>query len=230
VSAEGCSPTILLINPNTSARTLRMMLDAARPHLPPGLLLRGVCARAGVSMIADETELRASATEVLRLGQREAPTVNAIIVAAFGDPGAAALRGKLAIPVVGIGEASVLEAASGERRFGIATTTPALAAAIERMVDALSLSHLFTGVRTSAVDPLVLAADAPRQETVLARLVPECFDLDGAETVIIGGGPLSAAAEALRRRFGPRVIEPLPAAIRRVSRLLGHGGMSSPPG
>jgi allantoin racemase len=213
---------ILLINPNTSDRSLRMMLDIAAPLLPSGVSIAGVSAERGVPMIVDEVALRASVPEVVRLGLAAAPSVSSIVVAAFGDPGVDALRGATALPVVGIGVASIAEAAVGGRRFGIATTTPALVRPIELLVERERVAG-FTGVRVPRGDPAALAADPARQEQTLARLVRDCIELDGAEAVIIGGGPLSLAARALRHQFSVEIIEPVPAAIRCVTRLLGVG-------
>jgi Asp/Glu/hydantoin racemase len=177
-------------------------------------------------MIVDEEDLRASAPEVVRLGMEyapdvAAPDVAAIVVAAFGDPGASALRDAVRVPVVGIGAASIAEAAADGRRFGIATTTPGLVRSIEALVEQSSFGARFAGVRASGGDALTLAADAPRQEQALARLVRDCIEVDGAEAVIIGGGPLSAAARVLRGQFSAEIIEPVPAAIRCVLRLVG---------
>jgi allantoin racemase len=212
--------TLLLINPNTSVRSLAMMLDSATPHLPPGVTLRGVGAAHGVAMIVNEADLRASAAEVSRLALANAADVSAVIVAAFGDPGVETLRSEIDIPVVGIGEASLAEASSGGRRFGIATTTQGLARAIERMVEQRSLGALFAGVRVPDCDPLALAADPSAQEQALARTVRDCITLDGAEAVVIGGGPLSEAARALRGQFAVEIVEPVPAAVRAAVRML----------
>ena len=220
-AAPDGADTILLINPNTSARALAMMLAAAAPHLPPGLRLRGVCAAAGVPMIVTEADLRVSAAEVVRLGRSAA--VRAIVVAAFGDPGVEALRALVSVPVIGLGAAAIAEAAAGGRRFGIATTTPRLAGAIARLVARLSLSGSFTGTRVPGDDPLVLAGDPARQEIALAAAARLCFTRDGAQAVIIGGGPLSAAARSARVQDMGLIIEPVPAAIRRAVRLLAGG-------
>ncbi len=218
------SGTVLLINPNTSARALAMMMEIAAPHLPAGFALRGVSAVSGVPMIVDAGSLDASAVEVVRLGVSEAHAVSAIVIAAFGDPGIEALRATVGIPVAGIGESSIVEAAAGGRRFGIATTTPSLVRQIECLVERLSLGRWFTGVRVPEGDPVVLAADASAQESALARAAADCFDIDGAEAVVIGGGPLSAAARALREHFGAAIIEPVPAAMRRIARFLEESG------
>jgi allantoin racemase len=213
--------TILLLNPNTSVRSLHMMLEIAASALPAGVALRGIGATSGVPMIVDEAGLLGSAEEVVRLGMEVAPEVAAIVVAAFGDPGVEALRGMVRVPVVGIGAASIAEAAGYGRRFGIVTTTPGLVGPIEALVERLSLGGCFTGVRVPDGDPLVLAEDKSRQEHALALLVRDCIEVDGAEAVIIGGGPLSAAARALRHQFSVEIIEPVPAAMRLVARLLG---------
>ena len=219
--------TILLINPNTSAGSLRMMLDIATSLVPAGVSVTGVRAACGVPMIVDEAALRASVPEVVRLGVAGAPEAAAIVVAAFGDPGVEALRDATGLPVVGIGAASIAEAAAGGRRFGIATTTLALVRPIELLVERECAAG-FTGVRVPDGDPAELAADPARQEQTLARLVRDCIELDGAEAVIIGGGPLSLAARALRDQFRVEIIEPVPAAIRCVSRLLGPVGEVRP--
>ncbi len=207
---------ILLINPNISERSTEMMLAVARPLLPPGVSLRGMGASIGATMIVDEAGLAAGAAEVVRIGTAEAGDADAIVVAAFGDPGAQRLRALLSIPVIGIGEAAMREAATGGRRFGIATTTPRLVRSIEACVRGLGLDGMFTGVRVPGGDPLTLAADPTAQEDALAAAATACIERDGAEAVIIGGGPLSATAARLRRRFGIAIVEPVPAAMRGV--------------
>ncbi len=214
---------ILLINPNTSVASLEMMLAVARPLLPVDFAIRGVCVAAGVPMITTEDALTSAAAEVAAVGVAEADGVDAIVVAAFGDPGVALLRTFVSFPVIGIGEAAIREAGSDGRRFGIATTTPGLVGAMEHMVGRLSFAAQLTGVRVPDGDPLALAADPPSQQAALAEAATACIEQDGAAAVIIGGGPLSEAARALRGRFAAELIEPVPAAIRAVLRLLEKG-------
>ena len=209
--------SILLINPNTSARSTEMMLAVAKPLLPAGVALRGIGATHGADMILDEAALAVAETEVVRIGTEAHQGSQAIVVAAFGNPGAHRLREMLAMPVVGIGEAAMREAAAGGRRFGIATTTPDLVRSIEAGVRHLGLEAGFTGVRVPAGrDPLALAAIPADQYDELAQAAARCIDLDGAEVVVIGGGPLSDTAVHLRQRLQVTIIEPVPAAIRQV--------------
>ena len=165
-------------------------------------------------MITDAAALAHAAGEVVRLGTTEAEHEDAVVVAAFGDPGVARLRGLLTVPVIGIGEAAVREAARGGRRFGIATTTPGLVRSIEANARLFGLKGIFTGVRVPDDDPERLAADPGLQLALLIEAVSACLDADGAEVVIVGGGPLSGAAAQMSQQFGNRIIAPIAAAMR----------------
>ncbi|MEV4427929.1 aspartate/glutamate racemase family protein [Streptomyces sp. R-07] len=213
---------MVLINPNTSTATTAMMTAIARRTLGPALPVRGVTAARGPRMLTDPEALRAAAPEVLAAGLHAAARGDcaALLVAAFGDPGLAALRAATGIPVVGLGEAALLEAAAGGTPFGIATTTPLLADAIHARVTALGLADRYTGLRLTAGAPERLSADPELLLDRLERAVRACAERDGARAVVIGGGPLGEAAEELRARCAVRVVAPIPAACRAIGHLL----------
>ncbi len=207
----------LLINPNTSTRTTDTMVAIAQAAAPHGVVVLGATARRGETMILNASALRFSAAEVIALGVEHAAGVNGIIVSAFGDPGVDELRAQVSIPVIGIAEAAMCEAAQWQnrgRRFGIATVTPGLVDAINERVRALGLIDQFTG------DPLGLVADPAGLIEALGDAVQQCARLDGADSVVIGGGPLGNAAAALAARHIIPVIAPIPAAIRRLAQEL----------
>ena len=207
---------LLLINPNSSLATTELMLNSARAALPPGQTVMTATASHGVAMITIETELALAEGEVLAMGLARVDQVSAIVICAFGDPGLHALRQRVPVPVVGIGEAAMLEAATNGRRFGIVTTTPALQAAIERAVHRLGLDQQLAGLYLTPGNPLALASDSRQQEERLAEAVRACVQQGGAEAVIIGGGPLAQAADALSQRVELPVISPVAAGIRLV--------------
>lgn len=215
-------PDILLINPNTSEATTRMMVDIAAACLPPGFTLTGLSARSGVPMIVDEDEMRAAALEVGHTWQRAGRHWAGVIVSAFGDPGIELVRHSAAVPVVGICEASLRDGALHGRRFGVATVTPALAAMIQAHVQSLGLGPLYTGIRLTEGDPRGLAADPPKLQQALARAARRCLEEDGAEAVVIGGGPLGQAAAQLQTLLHAPVIAPIPSAVRRLLAALGQ--------
>jgi allantoin racemase len=210
---------VLLINPNSSRDTTAMMTAIAQGCGAGDLEVTGITATRSPPMIANAQALAASAAEVVAIGMREAARFSGIVVSAFGDPGSEDLKRSVPIPVVGIAEASMREAAAGGR-FGIATTTAELAVSIESRVRDLGLAQFYTGIRLTPGDPVRLTADAAHLEASLRKAVAECFDIDGAEAVIIGGGPLGQAAIALASLFVRPVIAPIPAAMRHLARMM----------
>lgn len=204
-----------------------MMTDLVRRSLPADIAAQGLTAEAGVPMILTVTELAASAAGVLQMGATAAAKADGIIVSAFGDPGLERLREMVDIPVVGICEASMLEATSAGRRFGIATVTPDLVESFAAKAVGLGLEALFTGTRLTSGDPVVLANDPERLQAALAIAIRECLDLDGAEAVIIGGGPLARAAADLQRQLSIPVIAPIESAVKLLIRRMDHGASAT---
>jgi len=182
----------------------------------PAAEIIGVTARRGPPMILSAKELAAAAPQVVAIGLAHAAEVDGIVIGAFGDPGLAALRAFDRVPVVGIAEASMLEAAESGRRFGVATTTPALVEVVAECARELGLAERYCGVRLTQGDPLTLVVHPERLTEALAGAVRQSIHLDGAEAVIIGGGPLGQAAIALAPRFTTPIIAPIPAAMRRL--------------
>ncbi|MCU0906093.1 MAG: aspartate/glutamate racemase family protein [Rhodobacteraceae bacterium] len=198
-----------LVNPNTDDSVTRSMCAiAARP----GVAITGLTAPFGARLITNEAALAEAGRAVLAL----APALqglDGVIVAAFGDPGLDALRDRLPVPVTGLAEAAMQAAAAGGRRFAVATTTPDLRDAIAR--GAARAGHTgFAGVWLTRGDPVALTADPVRLVAALRTACEAAIAEGGAEAVIIGGGPLAQAAEALRDSLSVPLIAPIPEAVR----------------
>jgi allantoin racemase len=207
---------ILLINPNTNQTTTDMMVRIAQSSASNNVEIIGATAPRGPSMIVEPAALAASAPQVVEIGVARAKDVSGIIISAFGDPGIGDLRRAVGVPVVGIAEAAMLTASANGRRFGVATTTPGLAASIDARAAELGLARLYSGTRLTSGDPLKLTADPDRLVEALRQAVSACIELDKAEAVIIGGGPLGNAATALTPMFSIPVIAPIPEAVHRM--------------
>ena len=209
---------ILLINPNTSAATTASMLAIAREAAAGLLQIEAMTAPEGVPMITDALALQ-QASQVLTglIPELRAQNWDGVITAAYGDPALQALREGLDCPVTGIGEASMLEAA-GYGAFAVVTTTPELAGSITGMAGWLGLGSLFGGVYLTRGDAVAVTDDpallVERLEEACLRAVHEAGG--GLASLIIGGGPLAVAARVLVERVPVRLIEPVPASIRRI--------------
>jgi len=218
---------LLLINPNTDAATTARMAEIARGAIA-GVTIETATARSGARLITNPAQLAAAALAVdALLDDAALDGIDGVIIAAFGDPGLAELRRRLSIPVTGIAEAAMAKAAEGDRRFSVATTTPELADGIRAAADAYGHRKLLISIRATIEDPAALMADERRLVEALAAACDSALRVDGAQAVVIGGGPLAQAARVLRDRFAEPIIEPLPAAVglallRAQSRPLGR--------
>ena len=211
---------ILLINPNSNAATTAMMVAIAKSAAADGFDIVGATATRAPTMIVSADALEAAALEVEQIALAHQDSCEGVIVSAFGDPGLAGIKAAIKLPAVGIGESAMLEAASNGRRFGVATTTPLLKAKIDALPDTLGLGARYTGTRFAGGDPQELMRDPARLRKALAGAVEACIAQDGAEAVIIGGGPLGEAARELQPLFTVPVIAPIPSAVARIIRLV----------
>lgn len=220
---------VLFVNPNSNKATTEMMCKYAQAELPEFEVI-GATAAGGPKMITDEVALRESRRHVILAvlnALEENPNIAALVVAAYGDPGRDILEDLLDIPVFGIGSSSMVVAADGGRTFGVATSTPELAAAIGAMGERFRGDAHFVGVALTKSEPTALAADPERQFEELREAVHACVD-KGAEAVIIGGGPLSETARRLSGLGIATIVEPVPSACLMVRKrlLLQHVGQS----
>ncbi|MER7011928.1 aspartate/glutamate racemase family protein [Saccharopolyspora sp. NPDC000359] len=215
------APTVVVVNPNTNRGTTAMMAELAHQHLAPaGLVVEGITVARGPSMIVDPSALADAAGHVVgavrdHLAGPSGDRVGAVVVGAVGDPGRAELAAVLDVPVVGIGQASVLAAGARGRRFGMVTSTPLLVDSLTELVRAHGSLGNFTGVHLTSTDPLTLAASPEQQRRELAEAARACA-VGGAEAVIVAGGPLSRAARQLAELDLVEIVEPLPSASRMV--------------
>ena len=206
---------IALLNPNTNQRSTTLMLASAWAVAPAGVHIEGRTVSAGQDFIADDAALAVAAGAVLA----SAPTLvaegfDAIIVAGFGDPGVVALRQRLSLPVTGLGEAGIAEAASGGLRYAIVTVTPALHNSLVAAAHAVAPSAQFAGVRYTRGDTAALMACPEQLQQALLQACREAVDQDDVESIVIGGGPLAHAAQDMAEQLQLRVVDPVCAAVR----------------
>lgn len=209
-------PEAILINPNTNPSMTARMLAIARGAAQGRIILEGVTAKLGAPLITNEADLTRAAEAVLLLASELPHGSSGIIVSAFGDPGVARLRALTEVPVVGIGEAGIREAAVGGRRFCVATTTPGLVTAINARVEALGLSANYAGVVLTQGGVVEVTNDPSRLEAELTKAIERAVDKLRVEAVVIGGGPLSEAASHLAEACAVEIVQPIPAAVRQL--------------
>lgn len=202
-----------------------LMVEQAQQVLGAGVRVLGYTNTQAPPLLATPADMLLAEQGVLALGrQAEQAQVDAIIVAAFSDPGLAELREQVSIPVVGIGESVFIEAVASElgagRRFGIVTITPdtQLLASFAERASALGVADQYCGARVTQGGGQTLLANTELLEQALSAAITGSIN-DGAQAIILGGGPLSAAAQRLQPEFDVPLLNPVAAAARAVMKL-----------
>jgi Asp/Glu/hydantoin racemase len=201
---------LTVVNPNTSQETTAAMVAIASEVA--GEPVRGVTARRGPRIIMSPAALAEAAQAVVELVP-ELVGAQAVIVAAFGDPGLEALRSLLSCPVTGIAEAGMVEAAALSPRFAVVTTTPDLADSINAKAEAAGYAD-FAGTWITDGDPATVMGNPDLLVAALDAACRRAITQGGARAIVIGGGPLAVAARALAGTLPVPLVEPVPAAVR----------------
>jgi allantoin racemase len=142
------------------------------------------------------------------------PGLSGIVISAFGDPALFEARRLTTLPVTGIAEAGMAEAAAGGRPFAVVTTTPDLVDSIAHSAEIYGHKGSFLGTELTEGDVTALTSDPVRLPQALLAACQRAVTTRGAEAIVIGGGPLAVAARQISGELPVPVIEPVSAAVR----------------
>jgi len=139
------------------------------------------------------TEFRCAAQIIRNALEAERAGYDAFVIGHFQEPGLLQIRGALEIPVVGLGEASLLAALSMGGRIGLVTIDPVFIDWHERQVIAHGFDRRVAGVRAIQIDlPGFMRAftDEKSYAQVRADFIEQVRPLvaAGAEVIIPAGG------------------------------------------
>jgi allantoin racemase len=219
-TGSGASPekVIVLINPNSNETATQSMADLARAETEGVASVEGRSNTGAPPLLTTPEDMENAIAGVVEIGVEAAKDERTavIIVAAFSDPGLEELRAEVNIPVFGIGEEVFHEAAENGRAFGIVTVTPdeGLIESFRQKAAGLGYEGQYRGTRVTPGDPTELVQSPEKLDAALAEAVRQSVEEDGAEAVIMGGGPLSASAIRLQPQFDVPLVVAVSAAAR----------------
>jgi Asp/Glu/hydantoin racemase len=208
-----------LFNPNSSADATERMAAFARETLGDGWQVTAATNPDASPIIIDPAGLERATRSTLIAFEGGIAPHDGVIVSAFLDPGRAELAARLAVPVVGIAQAAMAEAAA-HGRFAILSTTPELSAEMTKLIESYGHADACVGIVGISEDPHAVMGDPDRLVKALAELLDRAVGDLSAQAVIVGGGPLVDAARTLSGTAPVPLIEPIPAAARLIARLI----------
>ena len=227
---------ILVINPNISDSVTNLIATEARRVADPGTEIVPVTAPFGVAYIETESEATIGAYAAMCLYAEHGIDCDAVVIAAFGDPGLPAVREIAPVPVVGIAEAAFIAAGEIGARFSIIAISERIADWYRNCVQLNKAQGKLASIRalTGAVGDI--GAVQEHQRAALLALCARIIDEDSPQAIILAGAPLAG----LGRRIADRLPIPLvdgvasavplaEARVRAQSRSPGGDSYNPPP-
>ncbi len=204
---------ILLINPNTSSSVSNLIAAEARRAAAPGTEVSVVTAPFGVAYIETRFESLIGAYAAATLAGEHWQGHDAIVIAAFGDPGIAGLREALDIPVVGLTEASLMSACLLGQRFSIIAISRRITAWYRECVQANGLVDRLASIRSLDRPLQDIGRVQEHHAEQLHALCLSAVEDDGADVIVIAGAPLAGLARSIKDRIPVPVVDGVSSAV-----------------
>jgi Asp/Glu/hydantoin racemase len=212
---------ILVVNSNTTESVTQRIGAAARAAAGPGTEIVAVSAPFGLPLIVTRADWLAAGPATLAALARHRGDYDAAVIACFGDPGLDAAKELLDVPVLGISEAAFHAACMLGRRFGVVSFTAALRPMFEDCLAHHGLAARCAGFRMGPAFSGDPGSVAEERLELLAALCGQSVAEDGAECVILAGGPLAGIAPLLQPRVAVPLVDGTQAAVRLAEAMAG---------
>jgi allantoin racemase len=227
---------LLLINPNISESVSELIRAEAQRSAAPGTEIEVVTAPFGVAYIETRFESLIGAYATAQLAAEQHERFDAVVVAAFGDPGLTGLREALPVPVTGLTEAALASAHLLGHRFSIIAISQRIQAWYREVVESYGFGSRLASIR--ALDRPLSSIGGVQDEhaQALKALAERAVDEDGAEVIILAGAPLAGLARSLKGQLPVPVVDGVSSAVRHAQTLAAlapgrarRGSFSPPP-
>lgn len=211
---------LLLINPNISESVSELIGAEARRTAAPGTTVEVLTAPFGVAYIETRFEALIGAYAGAQLAAEHHARFDAVIVAAFGDPGLPGLREALPCPVTGLTEAALASACLLGHRFSIVAISQRIRAWYREAVHGYGLEGRLASIR-GLDEPLAdIGSVQGDQAERLVELAERCVAEDGADVIVLAGAPLAGLARTLRGRLPVPCVDGVSSAVRHAESLV----------
>ena len=207
-----------------TAAVAATMASEARNAASPGTEIVALTAPFGTLYIENRAEASIAGHAVLETLAEHADDADAAIVSAFGDPGLGAAKELFDFPVVGLAESAMVTAWLLGGRFSIVCLTPRLARWYRECAAEHGLDKRLASIRALAVPVSDVTTARDELASALAQSCMEAVEADGAEVVILGGGPIAGLARSLAEQVPVPLLDGVTCAVRVAEMLvaLGH--------
>jgi Asp/Glu/hydantoin racemase len=211
---------LLVINPNISDSVTALIQAEAQRSASPGTELTVLTAPFGVAYIETRFEALIGAYATAQLAAEHHAGHDAVIIAAFGDPGLSGLREALPVPVLGLTESALASACLLGHRFSIIAISQRIQAWYREVVESHGLLERLASIRALNRPLASIGQVQDDHASALKALCERAVDEDGAEVIILAGAPLAGLARSLRGQLPVPVVDGVSSAVRHAESLV----------
>ncbi len=213
-------PSILIVNPNTTASMTEKIAIAARSVAARGTTVVARTSKSGPASIQGrldgEAALPGLFAEIVAAREED---FDAIVIACFDDTGLYEARKLTDAPVIGIGEAAFHAAMLVASRFSVVTTLSVSVPAIEDNLRLYGLARRCARVRASEVPVLDLEMPGSAARERISDEIGAAIAAGEADAIVLGCAGMADLATELSRRHGVPVIDGVAAAVKMAEAL-----------
>lgn len=211
---------LLVINPNISQDVTRLIGSEASRSIQPGTELTLATAAFGVAYIETRAEALIGGYAAMQIAAEQHSAHDAIVVAAFGDPGLAALREIMPIPVIGMTEAALISACMQGGRFSVIAISQRIRAWYRECITEHGLDSRLASIRALDEPLQHIGRVQENQGERLVELGRQAVEHDGADTLILAGAPLAGLARAVSERMSVPVLDGVTCAVTQAQAMV----------
>jgi Asp/Glu/hydantoin racemase len=209
----GAIMKLLIVNPNISRGVTDLIEAEARRVASADVQIEMATAASGVAYIETRFEALLGAHAVASIAGERKGQYDALLIAAFGDPGLHELREVLDVPVVGMTEAALMTAAQLGQRIGIIAISRRITAWYRECVDRYGMLSRLAGIRhldRPLRDPATVRED---HGSYLVELSRRAVEEDGADVLILAGAPLAGLARSVADLLPVPVVDGVSSGV-----------------
>ena len=211
---------ILVINPNTSTLVTEKVANKIRQIARPDVQADVIQIEHGPeSLESYYDESLATPYTIQAVKKANEDGYDAIILAAFCDPGLEALKEISSVPVYGIEETSFSVALLLGHKFSILTEKQHKTSAKTQHVRKYGLESRFASVRALGMGVVEIAEKPEKVKESGMALARKMIQEDGAEVIIMGCASMAGYSDDLEKELGIPVIDPIAATYKVVEGL-----------
>lgn len=208
---------LVVLNPNTTQAMTDAVVQELLHRAHACMDVVGLTAAHGSAVIDSAATFAHGAESALAMASAIPTEADAVLLACFGDPGLAALRAAVQVPVVGLAEAAVYAAMADGRPFAIVTAGSGWVPLLHDCVASYHAARALVGVLALPGNGSQLKQNPDAFRAAVLQLSTQAADA-GAAQLILGGAAFAGLTFEVDKRL--TVIDVMAAAIAYIEAVL----------